>query len=98
MKQYPKIPCTTVLARIVKAPKNSDTNATLSIFDKDVAEQHEEMGLFVAAPDYASQSYDSANCIPSDKDPDLGPTEQYYIKTDLMRRHKCEIEQNLQDD
>ena len=81
LKQYPKIPCTTVLARIVKAPKDSDTNATLSIFDKDVTpEQHEEMGLFVAAPDYASQSYDSANCIPSDKDPDLGPTEHILYK------------------
>ena len=47
-KAVSKIPCTSVLVRIVHAPRNRDTNKILSVFDKDVtAEQHEEMGLYV---------------------------------------------------
>lgn len=60
----PRIPCASILVRIVAAPKSSDGLATLSC--TDVAESDwASLGVMVPAPDYSSGQYDGKLCQPN---------------------------------
>ena len=65
LRVHPRIPCASLLVRIVSAPKHPDTNKILSIYDENIsAEQHEELGLYIPAPMYKHMVYDSVQCKP----------------------------------
>ncbi|KAG6615781.1 uncharacterized protein IUM83_12045 [Phytophthora cinnamomi] len=86
--EFPRIPCATLLLRIVKAKLSADGLAVLSRKDFPPHEW-ETKGLLVPAPHYCDQFYDSLRCIPS------GIEEKIYSIRHKNRRPKV-VSQCLQ--
>jgi hypothetical protein len=67
LSNNPKLPCASLLVRIVEAPKSSDGLATLSC--SDVPDMNwAAMGLKIPAPSYKSGAYDGVACEPTQDD------------------------------
>ena len=62
-----RIPCASLLVRVVLAPKSSDGLAVLSCSDSP-ENTWEKLGIVVPAPDYGSGQYDGSLCTPSPDD------------------------------
>ena len=60
----PKVPCATLLVRVVPAPKSSDGITTLSR-DEFPPEEWTRLGLDVPAPTYSSGAYNGSLCEPT---------------------------------
>ncbi|KAE9328697.1 hypothetical protein PF008_g16116 [Phytophthora fragariae] len=86
--EFPRIPCATLLLRIVKAKLSGDGLAVLSRKDSP-SHEWEAKGLLVPAPHYGDQFYDSLRCVPS------GIEEKIYSIRHKNRRPKI-VSQCLQ--
>lgn len=67
LSNNPKLPCASILVRIVEAPKSSDGLATLSCSDVPDT-SWAALGLKIPAPAYASGVYDGVACEPTQDD------------------------------
>ncbi|ETL28468.1 hypothetical protein L916_18192 [Phytophthora nicotianae] len=63
-EEFPRIPCATVLLRVVRAKLSGDGLTLLSRSDHPPNEW-EAKGLQIPAPQYCDQLYDSLRCVPS---------------------------------
>ncbi|KAH7460318.1 hypothetical protein KRP22_008428 [Phytophthora ramorum] len=80
-EEFPRIPCATVLLRIVRAKLSGDGLALLARKDFPPHEW-EAKGLIVPAPQYFDHFYDSLRCVPS------GIEEKIYSTRHKRRRPK----------
>jgi len=64
LKSVKKLPCATLLCRILPAPRTEDG---LGLLHKDdfPRDQWEKLAILIPAPDYSSKVYDSTRCAPS---------------------------------
>ncbi len=65
-----KIPCASLLIRILEAPKSSDGMIILSR-DYFPSSEWERHGVFVPAPTYEKGKYNSELCVPSNIEREL---------------------------
>ena len=87
--KHPKVPCCTLLVRIVPAAKSEDGTKNLSQHDTGVEPaQWEDLGLLVPSKGYKDGDYDSVLSLPSVSEEELYKyrSKQKPIKTQCKSR------------